>query len=145
MSITDGRSMLRNKDKDHHLASMQRNIKSPVNSSLEQPFFTHVVSTVSGITLVLIQLQSLFLLQWSLMFYPNRYTIEMGGNKTASLKWKREGFRWVSQTSISTVKQHYPMQMIIPLRSLLICYLQLYYAPEEHKYIHDCKLRWDTL
>lgn len=27
------------------------------------------------------------------MFYPNNYTIEMGGNKTASLKWKREGFK----------------------------------------------------
>ena len=37
MSIADGRSMLRNKDKDHDLASMQRNIKSPVNSSLEHP------------------------------------------------------------------------------------------------------------
>lgn len=33
------------------------------------------------------------------------------------------------------------MQMIISLSSLLICYLQLDYAPEEHKYIHDCKLR----
>ena len=63
MSITDG--MLRNKDKDHHLSSMQRNIKSPVNSSLEQPFFIHLVSIVSGITLVHIQLPSLFLLQWS--------------------------------------------------------------------------------
>lgn len=52
--------MLRNKDKDHHLASMQRNIKITSEQQSRTPLFTHVVSSVSGITLVLIQLQSLF-------------------------------------------------------------------------------------
>lgn len=47
------------------LASMQKNIKSPVNNSLE---LTHVISIVSGIILVLIQPQILFLLQWPPVF-----------------------------------------------------------------------------
>lgn len=67
---------------------MQKNIKSPVNSSLAA-LLHPVVSTVSGITFMLNQLQSLFLLQWPLLFYLKHLRYRNGKKQNSFFKVKK--------------------------------------------------------
>ena len=56
---------------------------------MKQPFCTHMISIVSSITLVIFQLQSLFLLQSPLEFYPIQMCYRSGRKQNSFFKVKK--------------------------------------------------------